>query len=137
MIYDAEGVLEPLEGKTGRRCSMEGCGNYAAWKTPPRGSAEPVVMCARCVLYGGSEWGHENRKEIATVGKISRQHAMANRRKSTHVPQLDDRWRLDAADSEKFLLGVKYTTALIKRSPFGRMVKKRAVMEAEEEISDE
>ncbi len=135
MIYDEDDVLEPISGKTKRRCLMGDCKNYAAWMTAPMGGNEPVPMCGWCVLYGGSTWGHERRDEIVIVGRTARASAFTHRRKTTHVPQLDERGRLDLGDSEKFLLGVKYMTHVIKNGPLGKAMARRT--KAEDEASSE
>jgi len=76
-------------------------------------------MCGWCVLYAGSGWGYANRDEILAMGIQIRQRALASRNPKTHVPELDERHRLDQADAEKLMLGVGYTSEYLRSKLIG------------------
>lgn len=122
MLFIAEeDHLQPLSGNDNRKCEV--CANRrATWsgarKTEESGTQVP--MCAWCVLYAGSSWGHENRDEILMMGPTIRQAALASaeRNPKVHVPELDERHRLAPQDAERLMLGVFFTSSKLRR-PLG------------------
>jgi hypothetical protein len=126
MIYDEDDVLEAISGEQRIRCKVERCKNPAAWRTEPAKGGEPIAMCGWHVMYGGSKWGHERRGELVHVGRLAVASTEKHRSKTTHVPRLDPRGRLTPPDAEKYLLGVKYTTRLMRGS-LGRLSHLRLV----------
>lgn len=110
---DTQDRLEPISGTENRTCAL--CeARRATWRGATKDGAEDVVMCAWCVLYGGSAWGHENRNEVLASGIRIRQAALTSRNPKVHVPELDERHRLTAEDAEKLMLGVGYTSAHLR-----------------------
>lgn len=71
-------------------------------------------MCAWCVLYGGSSWGHRFRDEIQARGITIRQTAVMSGNPKVHVPELDERHRLQPEDAEKLMLGVGFTSTHLR-----------------------
>jgi len=110
---DTHDLLEPLAGDVTLRCSL--CQTRrATWIGETRSGNRNVTMCAWCVLYGGSSWGHEHRDEVLMAGVTVRQAALRSANPKVHVPELDERHRLNAEDAEKLMLGVGYTSAHLR-----------------------
>jgi len=87
----------------------------ASWRSVRRNSAEKgkVPMCGWCIMHSGeSVWGYENRDEILYVGKAAQEQAV---KIGKALPALDERGRLMPEDSEKFLLGVAFTSKMLSR----------------------
>ena len=108
LIIGEEDDLRPLLGNDVRKCVR--CGKRATWAGADRSGEKDQPMCGWCVLYAGSGWGYANRDEILAMGIQIRQRALASRSPKTHVPELDERHRLDPADAEKPMLGVGNTS---------------------------
>lgn len=103
MLIFEENELVPLKGGEVKRCTR--CTRKATW------TEGDSPMCAWCTMYDpASKWGHKNREEILLIGPQIRQAALVSSNPNVHVPTLDERHRLDAADAEKLMLGVAYTS---------------------------
>lgn len=116
MLFIEKNDLEPIAASEIRsKCSV--CAErMATWSGPTKTSGTRVPMCAWCVLYAGSAWGHKNRDEILSMGITIRQSALARvrGRPNVRVPELDERHRLPPEDAEKLMLGVAYTSAHLR-----------------------
>lgn len=117
LIIGEEDSLRPLVGNEVRKCAK--CAKKATWQGTDRDGRKDQPMCAWCVLYVGSEWGYENRDEILAMGIQIRQRAVTSRNSKVHVPELDERHRLDPVDSEKLMLGVAYCSQHLRSKLVG------------------
>jgi hypothetical protein len=123
MLYDEDGVLLPVKTAKSIRCGCGECDRIASWETEPVSGGKPVPMCGWHVLYGGSKWGHDRRGEIALIGNAAKTQAEVHGNETSHVPILDVRGRFnDCSDADKFLMGVKFTTNLMKGT-LGRLTR--------------
>ncbi len=117
LIIEDEDRLQPLTGSENHKCEL--CAfRRATWRGPKKDDATgtPVPMCAWCLLYAGSAWGHERRDKILMMGPTIRQSAIASSNPKVHIPELDERHRLPSDDAEKLMLGVFYTSVkLVQR----------------------
>jgi hypothetical protein len=87
-------------------------------------------MCAWCVLYAGSAWGHRFRDEIQARGIMIRQTAVTSGSPKVHVPELDERHRLSPEDAEKLMLGVGFTSMHLR----GKLTEIIAILRDEEGV---
>lgn len=122
MLYFEEKESEPILATERHRCV--GCGKrVATWRAPVIGATEKAPMCAWCLMYDTvkSEWGHRFRDEMLHVGRtcvgMAAQFAKP-------IPVLDDLGRLSPEDAEKFVLGVAFTSRML-RGPLGVMADAR------------
>lgn len=122
MLYVEPDEMEVVPaGRT--KCSVERCERYASWKFARNGQAERHPFCGWCVLYSGeTQWGHDNRAELAHVGEFVRAQALRSANKNVLVPELDAHHRLDAGAAERLLMGIVFTSRTLKSGPLGRMV---------------
>lgn len=85
-----------------------------------RKTDEKSPMCGWCVLYSlYCQWGYENREEILHVGRAAQEHAAKSNKT---VPALDERGRLVPEDAERFMLGVAFTSKMIRQT-VGKMAR--------------
>jgi hypothetical protein len=118
LFIDERDRLRPIDRRTGTRCQR--CSErLASWMAKPHDGDADMPMCAWCVLYGGSDWGHRMRNEVLAAGVRIRQSALASRNPKKHVPELDERHRLTPDDAEKLMLGVGYTSSHLRGSLLG------------------
>lgn len=123
MIYDEDDQLQPVQAGSSR-CSIDNCANPATWNTlSSTPGAGKVNMCAWHVMYGGSAWGMDRRAEIALVGRSAKSLAENHGAQDAHVPILDVEGRMKPLDAERYIMGVKYTTLLVK-GRLGRVLTK-------------
>jgi len=121
LFIDEKDRLIPIDKRTGMKCQR--CGErLASWTAKPTDGDQDIPMCAWCVLYGGSEWGHKLRNEVLAAGVRIRQSALESRNPKKHVPELDERHRLTPEDAEKLMLGVGYTSAHLRRGLMGNIL---------------
>lgn len=74
-------------------------------------SGDEAPLCAYCLLYSGkTEWGHDNRAELLEVGRAAQEQAAKFRKP---LPMIDERGRLHPADTEKFVMGVSFTSRMV------------------------
>lgn len=95
--------------------SREGCGRKASIRLQAVGTGDWVDFCAWHAMYGESKWASDNEGEIALVGSLSLMSAKKSMGRKVHVPALDGHGRLSADDAEKFMLGVLFTTRMLRR----------------------
>jgi len=65
----------------------------------------------------------DRRNEIALVGRSAKFLAETQGAQNAHVPILDAEGRMQHLDAERYLMGVKYTTMLVKNR-LGRILTK-------------
>lgn len=128
MLHFQEGELEVLPASEDKLYCVE-CGHRLAnWRAKQVGGAELVPYCGWCLMYGQSQWGRDNADEILYVGEFVRNTALANWTKRTHVPELDARHRLNWRDSERYVMGIVFTSRTLKVS-FARVAHIQARLE--------
>lgn len=70
-------------------------------------------VCAHCLMYrDDSAWGVENRSEILHVGRRCAEEAERHRKM---IPKLDPRGRLSPGDAERFIVGVAFSTRMLRK----------------------
>ena len=116
MLLFEEGELELMPVGDDKVSCFE-CGHrLASWRAHPLNSEEKQPYCGWCLMYGLSQWGFDNRDEIAWVGPMTRKMAEANMGKNTHVPELDIAHRLNWRDSERYVMGIVFTSRTLSVS---------------------
>lgn len=82
-----------------------------------RDSEEVAEFCAYCLMYSGqTQWGYDNRDELLMTGMAAKEMAAKH---NQPMPVLDERGRLSPDDASKFMMGVVFTSKMVKR--FARM----------------
>lgn len=115
MLYFDDKELEPLLSTQRCRCSR--CKErVATWMVPLAEHEKKGPLCAWCVMYSKeSEWGYRHREELLHVGRAC--VGMAAQHRKT-IPVLDELGRLSPDDAEKYMLGVAFTSRML-RGPLG------------------
>jgi hypothetical protein len=76
-------------------------------------ATDRVTMCGWCIMYSEAcKWGHEERDEILHVGRAAQEHAMKHYKP---LPAIDERGRLMPEDADRFMLGVAFTSKMLKK----------------------
>lgn len=124
MLFIENNELTPISEGPALKCPA--CGvRRATWMGCAKGESKPRPWCGWCVLYDPTNaWGHERRDEISHVGVLCRSSALKARGKNTIVPELDERHRLQPGDAERFMLGVGFTSGMV-RANFKRIARMR------------
>lgn len=112
MLYIPPDEVEVIRARDGIQC-VHCEERTASWKMEPKGGGAPIPLCGWCVLYGGSEWGHKNRDELAYSGKYVQGVGGASESPNSSIPMLDDRHRLSAPDAEKYVMGIMFTSKML------------------------
>lgn len=111
MLYFDPDQVEPI-AKERLTCVL--CRKRTAtWKTPRKGGIEKEPMCAFCLLYMGSEWGHQNRAELLESGRAAQELAAKH---DGDMPKLDKRRRLDPGKCEQYMLGIAYSSRFVRNA---------------------
>ena len=118
LMFDSEEV-EPILASQKIPCTA--CQKRSSpWKAALKGQEEKVPLCGWCVMYAGSQWGHDNREELLHVGRtcvgMAAQH-------NKPVPHLDERGRLAPPDAERYMMGIAFTSRMFRR-PLARIARK-------------
>jgi len=85
----------------------------ATWEAEPHEEGETIQVCGHCAMYSmKTEWSQVNKEELLHVGRYCQAQALKAGREP---PDLDERGRLDPIAAERFMMGVAYTTLLLKK----------------------
>jgi len=94
--------------------TCEVCGErIATWETVQTEKPTTLKVCAHCAMYSmRGAWGHRCRAELLHVGRLCQGQAMKHGRP---IPDLDERGRLEPVEAEKFMMGVAYSTLILRK----------------------
>jgi len=104
--------MKAIPAADGETCEV--CGERTAtWEATPTEGENPLKVCAHCAMYSmKAAWGYRCRAELLHVGRFCQGQALKHGRE---VPDLDERGRLEPEAAERYLMGVAYSTLVLKK----------------------
>lgn len=132
MLYIDPGEVTVIPtGPTVCACCQE---RKASWAMLRVGGTDREPLCGWCVLYGDSQWGKLNADELVAAGEYVRAYALSTQRKSTVVPELDERHRLPPDAADRYVMGIVFSSRLLAQGPLGRLAQAGARARDLEEV---
>lgn len=95
---------------------------HASWRLTPRTDDQRWPFCGWCAIYSGqSQWGHENREELASFGELAKAQALKSISKSVEVPELDQHHRLDPDAADRLFMAAVLVGRVFVRGHVGAL----------------
>lgn len=121
-LFLSSDEVELIPAREGIKCAC--CRErIASYSMEPVGGGERVPFCGWCVLYGGSEWGEQNREELLWSGEFVKGVGLKSKSKNTIVPKLNEQHQLSPLDAERYLTGIIMTSRTLEKGPLGRFMR--------------